>query len=98
MKLAQMGGEQLLVTKLPATGRTRVFRFHSALVLQVLVERISPAILPTAVFALCLLLLAAFLPQVPMIRGLPRVGFTAHAALVELVVCHTAVTYRRHPP
>lgn len=73
----------MLVTKLSSAHGTRVFRLHSALVLQMFVQRIPPTVLSSAILALCFLLFAALFPQVPMIRRLPGVAFTADVASVE---------------
>lgn len=98
MKFPQMGCQQLFVTKFSTTGRTHVFWFYSALVLQVFVQRISPTILSSAVFALCSLLFPAFFSQMSMIRRLPGIGFTAHTALVESAVRHANMSYCSRPP
>ena len=98
MKFPQMGCQQLLVTKFSTARRAHVFRFHSALVLQVSVQRITPAILSSAVFALYSLLVPAFFPQVSMVRGLPGIGFTAHTALVQSAVRHASMSYCSRPP
>lgn len=97
MEFPQMGREHLLVTKFSPANRARVLGLHAALVFQVFVQRIPPTILPPAIFAFRPLLLAALLPQVSMVRRLPRIRFTAHPALVERVVPLVVASYHRGP-
>lgn len=91
--------QHLLVSELSATHGTRVSRLHSALVFQMLDQRVPPPVLSSAILAGSRPPVATTLfSHVPIIRRLPDVALSAYLALIHTVAGYRAPSRGELPP